>query len=402
MLESVRQYATARLRDSHEHEHARQKHFEFFAGWADEVYEREPIITLTAAERTWCTANLTELHQCITSGIALDQRPRAARIAVVLWHHYIASLYGQPTVDWFQPLLAHLDEFDPQLQMGVLHGSGVINHWHLGDLATGERLVRAEYEIHKQTGLLTRTGANPHTPLAMIALTRGEPDVAIRWYQAGLTELDDEAKPHIAANLARAFWDYHGDAEGALEVLEKARPHLELDRAPWQRLAHETIEAEMRFHKGDLETARRQLERLLPTLRQPGLRSDLYTGALTHLAKIERVSGNLADAALHYLEALEVEEADNYRPRFWHTWEAAHVSALLLGLNRPRLAARIAAAYRSESEIIAPTHENELRATEKQIEEALQKSIDAEASTEESLAGALRSALTSMLARPHA
>lgn len=392
MLEAVRQYATARLQEADEEDEARRRHFEYFANWAHNVYHRADFIRLDPEERGWCSANFEGLHSCVRWGAEHAASIAAAQIAVILWGHYIEALYGRPTADWFEPLLDHLDEFDPQLQMGVLHGSGAINAWHLDDIATAEARHLAEYDIYERTGLTTRTGANPHGSLGIVANVKGEWEEAIRWYKAGIRELGDEPKTHLVGNLARALCDVRGDAEAALERLLDARRYLQYTN-PWQRSAHATIEAEMYFRIGDLHTARSLLTSILSELRQPGLRSDLYVGALMHLAKIEQAEGNPSIAAILYLEVMDIEEAEDYQERFWQTWESIYLSRLLQDLNEPSLSARALAEYRSSSPLIEPARKRELEIAEERLGQAIHGHTGQGDNQDQPFAEALRRAL---------
>ncbi len=356
MLEAVRQFAAARLHDLGEDQQARQHHFDLFAAWADEVYHRDPVIHLNQQERNWVTDNLPNLLTATRWGAESGRETQAAQIAEILWHHHVVVRSGTPIVnDWYESLLPHADKLPSQLRMGVLHGSGTIASFH-GDLDRAEHLLMLEYDLHRATGLFTRTGANAQNNLGVIASDRGDHAAAIRWYQAGIEAAKEARLPHhlVSGNVARTLIDAYGEIEGALEAIEAVRPldHLAL---PWELIASRLLEAESRIRLGETDTPRQLVVDSLTTLREMGIRPDMQSWALSQLSELAFSAGDPEAAAALLIEAIELDEAEGQRP-MWTFRYAIHLARLLLDRGTTDVARRVINAYQSQPDVIPPTH----------------------------------------------
>ncbi len=374
MLEAVRQYATARLREVGDEGEAQRRHFEFFADWAHGLYHRDRFIDLTSDELTWTTANLQSLRSAIIWGAANERRTLAAEIAAVLWRHQIVVLLGKPTPpDYFEPLLTDLDALDPALQMAMLYGSGAIAHWSDRPQESKQRTAAA-YEIHRQFGLIPRTASQPQVALGIEAYLEGEWDMAERWFREAIAFAQENDLPHYSAsdNLAELLMDIRRDPKEALTVVQEAWSRNE--EAPMSvRYAGMLSEADARIRLGETEEPRRLVAEALQNLRQYGVMVYQQGWSLVLLSILEYRERNIDAAITLLLECLELEEAEGTWP-VWQHHEALYVAELLIELGHYDTADRVLDAYQASSlgAMQAPAHTPTLTALRERIHDHLQ------------------------------
>ena len=330
MLESVRQFASTRLGDS-ERLDAEQRHFEYFSRWAHHIYHREPRFELSTDEITWVSDNLHDLRFAVAWGADHDRPTPAAEIAAVLWPHYYGT--GQPTAeDWNAPLLDHLDQLDPQLQIDILHGSaGVLRD--MRDLEGSEQAAQAEYRLLQETGLMTRCrGANvPHMTLGILRQRGGDFDGAVAIWREGLIEARKQNAPIdvLAGFIALTLHDYQGKTEEALALLEEVDVGIVEPRG---RTFIDGIAAAILLDLGQPDEAWERATQALAPWREAGVQQQIQADILWTMSRAAWDQGDRKLALALLRESLDTAEGSIFeRMPTYGPWEHHLVTVLLAG-----------------------------------------------------------------------
>jgi len=346
LLESVRQFAAARL-DDEEWAVAKQDHFDYFSGWTHERFDRASLIVLVPNERDWITANLENLRSAVTWGAEHDNMKRAAEVATVLWPHHMET--GSPqTADWFDPFLAHLDQLDPALRMSVLHGSAVLSA-RAGDRDQWREKLAAEYAIHQEAGIVARLGQVQGT-LGIVLSEEGRHDESIAMFQEGIRLAAKRGwkAVHTAHNLAYELLYFKGDPKAAMAIIEAVEESPDEFQQPYDWAVLDERAADVLIALGDLDEAWNRGERALATYREHQVWPDAVAQTTEILSDVARRRGDRDLAVALLRESLEGFEGTHLESEIFTTGAAYNVAELLLALDEPYVAQAVFDAFESE------------------------------------------------------
>ena len=347
LLESVRQFAAARLDE--ERAVAEHQHFDFFSGRAHDWYDRDVILNLTTDERVWITANLENLRSAVTWGAEHDNLERAAEVATVLYSHYMET--GQPTTtDWFEPLLAHLDQLDPALRMSVLHGSGLLSYL-AGDRDQWRRKLAAEYAIHQETGIVARVGQIQQS-LAVLLSEEGRHDEAIAMLQEGIRV--DAGRGwkavHTTHNLGYELTYFKGDPKAAMAIIEAVEESPDEFRQPYDSAVLDERAADVLLALGEPDEAWDRAERGLATYREHQVWPDAAALIVEMMSEAAWQRGDLDLAVALLRESLESAVGTRLGNEIFTAASAYYVAELLLALDEPHVAQAVFAAFEASAD----------------------------------------------------
>jgi predicted ATPase/DNA-binding CsgD family transcriptional regulator len=321
--ETMREYATHKLRDGHEQETLGERCLEYYRTtclrFADQARYR------LLEFLTWADLEIENiravLHQCLSRG----DSARGLDIAASMGYYWITHGTTE-SIRWLDQLLA------------------------LGD-ATPQTQVRASYLR------------------GWLSLIQGDPTTARPWLARAVTtarETQQRAQLSISLSMAAIAEDVAGDLGAARRYLDEAeaitsRLH---DFAATIELAQ--ARAVHAFFEGDLETASAVSLEGVRLSRGAG---DLYQveAMLRSLGMVGLMAGDIDMAKSHYVEALRVaRQIDNRLAQYyglaafgWHAANSgqARIAAQLLG-------AAETAGTRAGADIVGPTVPFSVRAKE--------------------------------------
>jgi predicted ATPase/DNA-binding SARP family transcriptional activator len=225
LLETVRQYASERLRDSGEEERTRSRHIAHFLAMAEEG-EQE---LLGPDQKVWLERleiehdNLrTALDSCKVQSDAAEQ---GLRLSAALGKFWRVRGYLTEGLTRLHDALARTAKAAPAIRANALYEAGAIANYQ-GDHKETRRLLEECLEIRR--GIGDRTGcAGPLRMLGIVARQRGDYDAA-RTYLTESLSLYQEAGDNSGAvgtitslgNLAMA----DGDLEAAQALYTQSLP----------------------------------------------------------------------------------------------------------------------------------------------------------------------------------
>jgi DNA-binding CsgD family transcriptional regulator len=291
-------------------EAARRKLHRRLAGQATDPVERARHLALAAIgpdeetsaelERAAATAaargaadvavELQELACRLTPGT--EQQARVQRSIDLSERRYFA---GDPNgaKRELERLLATLPPGDDRAQ--VLLGLGAM-HWVQGEAGAGLELMEQALSDAGTPGLRARI----HT---RIASASDDADVAVEHGEAALALMDEDADPQLysyALLVVALFKLYSG--RGADHAAVEKGMRLQRQAAGW---VMSPVPAFWARNFDDFGTARQRLEDLIGALREQGDHAQVAP-ALTHLARIEAVTGHMDSARALAGEALDL------------------------------------------------------------------------------------------------
>jgi predicted ATPase/class 3 adenylate cyclase len=264
MLETIREYAQERLAERGEREQLSRGHAEYFVALTEEA---EPHLTGPDAG-TWLD-RLTLEHDNIRAALGwsleADQVDIGMRLASAVWRFWHQRAHFREARSWFDRLLgARSASGRTSSRLKGLTGLGGIAYWQ-GDYPAGE----AAYE-----------------EAVSIARELGDPGIL--------------AKAVVNLSYMPAL---RGDIAGARRFTEEA---VGLFRQAGEKEEAERLEAEAGYYllmERNFERARPLLEQAFGNAQRSG---DLFQTMMGHhmMGQLERLSGNLIEAARHYRESI--------------------------------------------------------------------------------------------------
>ncbi len=271
----------------------RARHLALAAGGPDEVTaaELERAAATAAARGAADTAVELQEQACrLTPGT--DQQARVQRSIDLSERRYFAGDPNGATRE-LERLLATLPPGDDRAQ--VLLGLGSMR-WVQGDAEAGLELMEQALAEAGTTGLR----ASIHT---RIASGSDDADVAVEHGEAALALMDENADPQLFsyALLVVALFKLHSGRGADHAAVEKGM-RLQQEAAGW---VMSPVPAFWARNFDDFGAARQRLEDLIEALRKQGDQAQVAP-ALTHLARIEAMTGHMESARALAAEALDL------------------------------------------------------------------------------------------------
>jgi predicted ATPase len=209
MLETIRQYALDRLRETGEEARWRNRHFAWVLALAEESFE-----PLTGPDQgLWLDRMARELDNFRAAlGWAIEQKlPDALRMAPNLFRWWVRRAHVAEAREWFSRLLEVIPRDQAKLDRG--RALSAVGNLALsqGDYDEAEPLFRESLALYRELDDAQRS-ANVQTNLALLALARGQ-------------YADAEPLLVECATLARSLGDVHSLAVnlGNLAIVVHAR-----------------------------------------------------------------------------------------------------------------------------------------------------------------------------------
>jgi predicted ATPase/DNA-binding winged helix-turn-helix (wHTH) protein len=316
MLETIRQYALDRLRDSDEEARWRNRHFAWVLALAEESFE-----PLTGPDQgLWFDRMARELDNFRAAlKWAIEQKlPDALRIAPGLYRWWVRRAHVAETREWITRLLDVIPRDQAKLDRGrALNAVGNLA-LSQGDYDEAERFYRESLALFRE--LDSQRSANVLSNLALLALTRGQ-------------YADAEPLLVECATLARSL--------GRVRLLAVNLGNLAI-------VVHE---------RGDGDKAATLFEESLMLARELG-DSFLISEGLGFMGRAECRDGNLESAEASLVEGLTIA-SDLTDPRA-ATKVLEGFAELAVAKRAPKSAATIlgaAARLRETTGLLIPLHE---------------------------------------------
>jgi predicted ATPase/DNA-binding XRE family transcriptional regulator len=270
MLETIREYATERLKFSGETEEIRRAHALFYLALAEATQPER----LVHRQREWWWTRLEEEHDNLRAALhwAVNCREEetAARLALALWRFWSARHLGEGC-RWLEAVVSlGGTEGKERRRAFLLLVAGILETRH-GDYDRAAELDGESLALYRELGH-RRSTHGPLRELGVVAYHRGDYDLAVRLSEQALA-------------ITREF----GNAPGSGLVVCNLADAL---RA-----------------RGDLDQARTLLEESLSSLRQQEQRLPVVNALVNTLARlgsIECEKDEAARAARFYGESLEL------------------------------------------------------------------------------------------------
>jgi tetratricopeptide (TPR) repeat protein len=199
MLETVRQYAQDRLRDSGEEKRWRDRHLEHFLTVAEEA---APNIQATQ-QRQWLECLGVEhdnLRSALTWATGADA-VSGLRLASACWRFWLIRGYAREGFGWLSAMLAAVPAEQPSVRRAKALVGAATLAWAMADYVNAKTLyedaLSMSRELGDQRGIAVALGN-----LGMVALEQGDHKAAIARHEEGL-----------------AIWHELGDRQGIARTL---------------------------------------------------------------------------------------------------------------------------------------------------------------------------------------
>ena len=222
MLETIREYARERLRQSGEAEAASRAHAAYFLALAEEA---EPM--LWGAEDAVWLDRLEQEHNNIRAALSWSVEHGEAELALRLggalrWFWYMEGYYGEGRT-WLEAVLVKDGRVSAQARAKVLEGIGWLANQQ-GDLDMAEATAEAGLRLRAKAGLGEVVAANFRDILGEAARNRGDYERATEMLEGSLalhrTAGDRRGVAWSLGNLANVSGD-RGNYERAIELYEE-------------------------------------------------------------------------------------------------------------------------------------------------------------------------------------
>jgi predicted ATPase/DNA-binding NarL/FixJ family response regulator len=396
MLETIREYALARLDEAGEAAVARAAHAAYFLRLAEEAAPH----LLSAGRGVWLRRLEGEhdniraaLVFCLGQGNALT----GLRLAAALWWFWYFAGHLSEGRRWLAAALA-ADFPDPDggaaasagaprelARCRALCGAGTLAFYQ-GDYQAAPALLGQAVALARETG---DTGAAAHALTFLGLATQDQGDTAAA--QTLLEEAVALARQHghrwqLALTLsfaARPLRHLHR-LEEAQRSLDESVAVFRATGDPWGTALALNSLGNLALQRGDYETGRRHYEPALALRRQIGDRW-FIAHSLTSLGEVARHEGHLGEAQRLLAEAAELF-SDLYSPRMLAVC-LAELAQLAAAMGELRRAARLAAAVQAMCDAVGAV----LDPTDAEAYEAslanVRAELDAEAFASEWAAG---------------
>jgi non-specific serine/threonine protein kinase len=307
MLETVRQYAQDRLRDSGEEKRWRDRHLDYFLALAEEA---EPKLNGTQ-QRDWLERLEMEhdnLRSALTWSGAGGDAESGMRLASACWRFWLIRGYAREGLAWLSAILAAT----PNEQPTAHRAKALINAGNMAKTILDYSKARALYEeglsISRELGVQRHVAAALGN-LGMVACEQGDYAAARAWHEQSLAiwrELGDRlgiARDLIAlGNVVLA----QGDELAARSLYEES---LAIEREFGDRRGTAVVLdclGMVAYHRNDYAAARLLLEQALVIGRELGDRYQIAV-ALNHLGILAYEQGDCSSSRALLTESLAIQ-----------------------------------------------------------------------------------------------
>lgn len=369
LLETVRQYAQARLHESAGETAWRERHLLWFAALAERT---EPVLDGPDAQGALDTlkAEHDNLRIALRHAEPLGHVETGLRLAAALWRYWSMRGHGVEVRKSLEGLLAIGDAGQASaVRAKALNVLGAIA-WELGDREAAGRAHVEGLAIQRQLG--NRFGiASSLNNLGNLKLARNDFAAAEALYEESLAlrrELGDRKGESATLSNLGVTASERGDTARAKVLLAES---LRIDRALGARrsLASKLNNLGVQFEiEGDLESARGLYEESL------AIRTDLrdragMASSLGSLGGVACATGNFAVALALHLDGLVIKRGIDDRRGIAFSLEG--LAAVWAGLREPLRAARLfGAAEQLRVEIGVPIPASKRPGHDKAVESA--------------------------------
>jgi predicted ATPase/DNA-binding transcriptional LysR family regulator len=336
MLETVREFAEARLAESGEHEDLRRRHAEHMLALAEQArpFARGP------EEPRWLdrlTDDLDNFRAGFAYALEREDAALGLTTAEALEPLWIRGMRQREAVRWLEPLLRLDGEVDPAVRAGALTLAGR-SAIEAGEGERAEPWFRAGLELARESGDELRTAWALHG-LGHLLAERGDQQEAQALFEESM-ELFLRLGEHAPAGGRMTFLAYYaardGDLDRAKSLLEQATEQYRLagDLAGVGGCINSL--GDIALDRGDVEEALQRYCEAQPILIESGSTLDIET-ALGGMAAAAALLGRSTVAARLWgaVERLDSEaerklEADN-RARYERALGSLDEAALEAG-----------------------------------------------------------------------
>jgi non-specific serine/threonine protein kinase len=357
MLETVREYASDRLRELGEEVLWQRRHLACFLALAEEA---EPQLT-GPEQRAWLNRLETE-HDNLRSALAWSSSAGDAtdglRLAGALWRFWEVHGYLGEGRTWLSGLLAPGLGGPTTLRANALHGTGVLA-WHQGDYPAARALLEESLKLKRE--LEDHRGiASSLSTLGSVARYQGDYQTARALLEESLAirrrQCDRWGIAASLTNLGVVATD-QGDYRAARALHQESLAHFR-DLGDRRNIAASlTNLGDVAYHEGDYPIARALHEESAAIFRDLGDRPALAT-SLSNLGDVACTQCDYNSARAFHEESLEIQRAQGDRARIAPALEG--LAKVAVAFSMPGRAARLwGAAERLREDIGAPKSPSE-------------------------------------------
>lgn len=309
LLETIREYAAARLQEAGEEATMRRRHLDWVLDFA--LATQIALHERTIEQKQW-VARIDEEYPNIRAALAWSEQGEVAateqglRLAEVLGSYWVIRGFYSEIAGWFVRMLRH-DIPDQALRARSLLEAGTLME-RLGKFAEAQEYIEACLAIAEKHDD-TRTMSHAFGCLALLAGRHG--DFTTRQVALYRRSLDLARKSGDPASIAgvlgalAAVLAVRGDARQGRQLIEEAL-------AIWRQLGiQQNIAAALKglwsieYMHGDPECAAGYLHESLAICREIGYKSGIGS-ALNNLGETARFRGDYAPARQYYEESLTI------------------------------------------------------------------------------------------------
>jgi non-specific serine/threonine protein kinase len=358
LLETVQQYAAARLRDAGETLSTGARHLRCFLDLAERAESEQR----TADQTLWLNRLQME-HENLTAALewglsGSDNAEAGLRLAAALRWFWFARGYPSEGLLWLKRGLASTSAIGAPVRAKALDAAGALCH-SLGDMAPAERYLTEALRIWRTSGDKRGTAISLNT-LGLVAKARGNHVRAATLLHAALDlarELDDTPRLATVLNNLAALAIDQADYAAAQPFL---RESLSMKRALGDAAGiayslHNLGEAAL--HQGEYELAATTLREGLALSRQVGM-GHLSAQSLHSLAMVVLRCGDHSAADGHLRESLALFQTLGDRSGVALCLEGLAEAAVLRRAFEPAVMLLAAAsAWREVSEFPIPPYD---------------------------------------------
>ena len=338
MLETVHEYALARLSNSGDEEVVRNRHAAWYVGWAERA-RRE----LTGPDQAaWYRRIDAELANCRAARAWYQADPNGAEtevaLAAALAHYFHIRAPGREAHDWLCAALARGSDMASPARAAILTWLGQSEYLAGGTQSARERLVES-VAIARQSGDRTLLALT----LRHLALYGGDPEAEpplLEEAAAAAREADDGHERALALSYLGAIREYQGDIATAQRLYEEAIAAARASQAPAATADVLLRLGRLALERGDHADAAAAMEEALALCRSIGYHA-FVAFASRQLARVALARGDLCEARTRVAASLDI--ARQAEPGTESLGPLRTAATVAVGVGNPKLAVRLLA-----------------------------------------------------------
>lgn len=325
MLETIREYARERLAETGDVEAVRNRHLEYFQGWAEEVELR-----LRGEEQAVSLNRLEREHDNLRTALAWswesDQVEAGLRLAAALTWFWYAHNHWSEGRRWLEESLTRGHDISEQTRAKALVNAAFLSTFQ-DDYARVMTYGQEGLELYR--ALDDKRGiAYALWTLGFALGDFGENAQADALIQESLTlrrQLGDKDEIAYSLHVLGEMATYAGDYDRALALLEESLALFREQGDRWAIALSFVCLAEVRFHRSEFTLAEAVLTQGLTLFQEAG--DDRGTGLVLQLrGQVAQVRGDARAAYTLFRQALAA---------YYHVadkWALARCMEALIGL----------------------------------------------------------------------